>query len=659
MRPALPGLVLSFLSLTASAQDLLPELEVVGRRTRPGRLETRGYGATTVVGSDRLREAAETSVADILRAEAGLNFTSFFGGAGAGAPQLRGFGENASSRVLILLDGLPMNRPDLANPVWFEFPLAGLERVELAPGSRNVRYGSAALAGVIALESRREVKEAEWHGQASRGSWDTSLLRLNGLFPAGRGWTSGIALDLYESDGWRENSGTQSEALQWTIASPADRPWQWQASVSGSRTALENPGGLGTSAYQEDPQQSLFTRFGLADQYHNELTSRRVTQQLRYRPDPGQRWQLNASWSGRTRELNMGLGSHSDHDLDSFAFDLSHEWTHGKFSGSWGVRGAHDTLFLERFRDDERRQRFATADLTRSSLGVFGRANAKFSREWTLSGGVSGDHYDLEASALDENAPQDPLLSFREGRHDRAWAAELSLDYRPDLSRRFWLRYDRTFRFPVLDEVAGYQGFLLQTPVNSSLGPETGHAVELGGSYEKGPWQVSLTAFSHWLNGEILFDAGENLNANLARTHRVGVESRLSYRGDGWQALLNYTWTRARFLEGPFAGGSIPLVPDHQVGGRIVREIGEDFELQLEWEALSDAPEGGDLRNRNPELPGRSLFHLEGRYSLNEDWGLFGRVDNLLDERWASLKFLGQWYPGNGRGFTIGMRGKF
>ena len=655
------ALLVSFFPAEAqeALRELLPAREVVATSAGATIRAQTGGGEPVTLGDQVLRRSALPSVADVLRREAGLNFTSFFGSLGTGAPQLRGFADGASSRVLILIDGLPANRPDLAGPVWFEFPLASLDKVELIRGSRTVRWGSPALAGVISLETRGHTGAREWSFQSSLGSWDTSLFRLNGRLPTGHGWTARVSLDRYESDGWRENSGTRSHAAQVSLSSPEDRPWQWLTTFHFGQTDLENPGGLGLDDYRANPRQSLYTRFGIGNQYENSLSTRRWTHQIRFCATPDQVWQLNASSTGRLRKLNFGAGSHTDHDLDTLAIDLSHRWSADRFATTWGFRATLDTLFLERFHDQTRRTRFATANLDRSSLGGFVRSDYDLNPTLTFSGGFSLDVYDLAVSARDLASPPDPALNFDNGTSDSAHGAELSLDFHPDDSRRLWLRYDRTFRFPLIDEIAGYQGFLLDTPVNTSLGPETGHGVELGSSYHGERFGASLTTFAQWLDGEILFDFQNKRNRNFARSRRIGLESRLTWQGDHGRALVTHHWTSATFANGPFEGNDHPLVPRHQLSALLTWEIRDDLDLDLEWEWLSDAPEGGDFANVRAFLPGRSLVHLEGRQALGKHLEVFARIDNLFDERWASLKFLGQWYPGNGRALTLGLRGTF
>jgi hypothetical protein len=60
-----------------------------------------------------------------------------------------GFSYGAGSRVLALVDGLPMLAADAGNIRWQFLPLENLAQVELIKGASSVLYGSAALNGVI------------------------------------------------------------------------------------------------------------------------------------------------------------------------------------------------------------------------------------------------------------------------------------------------------------------------------------------------------------------------------------------------------------------------------------------------------------------------------------------------------------------------------
>ncbi|MBN2861821.1 MAG: TonB-dependent receptor [Bacteroidales bacterium] len=60
-----------------------------------------------------------------------------------------GFSYGAGSRVLALIDGLPMVSADAGNIKWQYLPLENLSQIEIIKGASSVLYGSSALNGVI------------------------------------------------------------------------------------------------------------------------------------------------------------------------------------------------------------------------------------------------------------------------------------------------------------------------------------------------------------------------------------------------------------------------------------------------------------------------------------------------------------------------------
>ncbi|MBL7981647.1 MAG: TonB-dependent receptor [Flavobacteriales bacterium] len=67
-------------------------------------------------------------------------------------PQIRagsGFSYGAGSRVMVLVDDMPILSGDIGRPNWTFLPLENLEQVEVIKGASSVLYGSAALSGVI------------------------------------------------------------------------------------------------------------------------------------------------------------------------------------------------------------------------------------------------------------------------------------------------------------------------------------------------------------------------------------------------------------------------------------------------------------------------------------------------------------------------------
>jgi outer membrane receptor protein involved in Fe transport len=74
-----------------------------------------------------------------------------------GEPQIRsgsGFSYGAGSRVMVMVDDLPVLSGDAGKPNWGFLPLENLEQIEIIKGASSVLYGSAALSGVINIRTR-------------------------------------------------------------------------------------------------------------------------------------------------------------------------------------------------------------------------------------------------------------------------------------------------------------------------------------------------------------------------------------------------------------------------------------------------------------------------------------------------------------------------
>jgi iron complex outermembrane receptor protein len=71
-------------------------------------------------------------------------------------PQIRagsGFSSGLGSRVMILVDEIPMMRVDAGRPVWSFLPVEDVEQIEVVKGASSVIFGSSALNGAINIRT--------------------------------------------------------------------------------------------------------------------------------------------------------------------------------------------------------------------------------------------------------------------------------------------------------------------------------------------------------------------------------------------------------------------------------------------------------------------------------------------------------------------------
>ncbi|MCC7318416.1 MAG: TonB-dependent receptor [Bacteroidales bacterium] len=99
----------------------------------------------TVIKAEKVGQQHTTDAEALLAKSPGIDIldgqASIRGGSG--------FSYGAGSRVLALLDGLPVIAPDAGNIRWQYLPLDNISQIEIIKGASSVAYGSSALNGVI------------------------------------------------------------------------------------------------------------------------------------------------------------------------------------------------------------------------------------------------------------------------------------------------------------------------------------------------------------------------------------------------------------------------------------------------------------------------------------------------------------------------------
>jgi len=72
-----------------------------------------------------------------------------------------GFSYGAGSRVMLLLNDMPILQPDAGFPSWNDIPVENISQVEVVKGSSSSMYGSSALNGIINIRTKYATSEPE------------------------------------------------------------------------------------------------------------------------------------------------------------------------------------------------------------------------------------------------------------------------------------------------------------------------------------------------------------------------------------------------------------------------------------------------------------------------------------------------------------------
>ena len=191
----------------AETTNTVPEAELIVVTATRSISDARDVpGNPSVITAHDISEGHYTSVPEALEKQAGLFFRNYADNPSQAGVDIRGFGgDNPHGKVLVLVNGRKLNRPDMAVINWAQIPMQAVERIEVVRGPNSVLYGDHAVGGVINIITRDGSDIPKTTLQASAGSYaayDQNVVtsgKLDGLgYVATAGHQSG--------DGYRDRS---------------------------------------------------------------------------------------------------------------------------------------------------------------------------------------------------------------------------------------------------------------------------------------------------------------------------------------------------------------------------------------------------------------------------------------------------------------------
>ncbi len=118
---------------------------------------------------------------------------------------MRGMGGDEQSRVLILLDGVPMNKTDGGSVNWNIFNSNEVDRIEILKGPGSSLYGSNAMGGVINIITKKSNTKLSGLYTAEYGTFNTFSNKINisgNLIKNNKGFYGAINGFYRKSDGY-------------------------------------------------------------------------------------------------------------------------------------------------------------------------------------------------------------------------------------------------------------------------------------------------------------------------------------------------------------------------------------------------------------------------------------------------------------------------
>jgi vitamin B12 transporter len=487
---------------------------------------------------------------------------------------LRALGGNASSRALLILDGVPQSDPFGGWVNWPAYDPADLSDIRIVRGGGSVANGPGALAGTIEMISRAD---AGISGEIDSGSRDS--LEVRGRFGVA---AAGGILNLSA----RSDRGDGFIPITADTRGPADRrapyaEWnsraRWVAPIAATTEVQASVSGF-------HDWRTRGTDFS-SDRTNGADASLRLVARGQWQ------WSALGYWQWRnlrssTASLNTGRtvatrvllqDSVPSHGLGG-SIEVRPPMPHGieLRLGADARRTSGETRELFNYVvGNPTRRRFAGGETW--TAGAFAETSADISG-MTLSAGLRADHWQVSGGHLIERliASSTVLRDETEPRRS-GWLPTARSGVLVPLGGGLSLRSAAYlgWRMPTLNElVRPFRAGTDATAANPALKPERLEGSEVGLNYARGPVRLSLTAFMNRLKDAIanvtlgsgpgnfpevgfvaaggVFRQRENVNAVNAR----GIEAGAEWTRGPWALRGAASWTHARMVA---AGAAAPL----------------------------------------------------------------------------------------------------
>ena len=602
------GLALSGL-VTARAQDALTE-EIVVSATRLPVPEEESPAAISVVTAQELEERQVRRVADALREVPGITVAQ------SGAPgQLTSVFTRGlrSEHTQVLLDGIPVNQGLAGLFNFADLNVDNVDRIEVVRGPQSTLYGPRALAGVIQIFTKRGSGPFTGAMSVEGGSFGTARETFYSSGSA-KGFDFSVGLSRLDTDNDRPNNQYRlSNGIANVGWSPNERLrigslFTYSLADTGNPNTIFNP----------KPLDNFLTERWL------------IGPRIDFKPVDWWSHQLILAYD-HERQVN-------DPNEDGFVF-------------------ATRALF-KRFTLDYQNNLQPTSWLTLTTGAFYSRVEAEQERPFVLFGDtlISDETEQTSGFAQVSVTPLTGLNLVAGGRFDHfnqfgdVWTYRFAGSY-------LIARTDTTLHSSI---ATGFSPPSSQDKIfgnNFDLEPERNRGFDVG--IEQRFWdrrvQLGVTYFHNRLSNLIGFNGQfDTLNLGAARTQGVELEARVRPLAN-LELVANYTYLDAEKTSSAdinqLPGARLPRRPRHE--GYISGTYLWFGKLRTTAEVkFVNAREELNFGGPNFDIEDYTFVNLAAEYEISRHFSIFGRINNLMDEKYAEVF----GFPALSRGAFAGVR---
>lgn len=545
------------------------------------------------------------ALSDVINARSGVQILEPGGTPGRAVFSMRGFGANAASNSLILLDGQPYFNPDMGALVLNTLSLNEIDQVEIMPSS-SALYGDQAVGGVINIITKAPAPTAKTAQLlTSYGSFASrkTQLTLSNIYD------NKFKLSTYAanfaSNNYRNHNAEQNNDFFINLIYK-----EAYLRYHKNNQHLEMPGKLSWQQVVQNPRQAENSI-----SYNNQDND---MFQLGFKHCISENWQAQLDTSAR---LMHGIGAYAfNKQATSFNESRQALTLQPKISGILNI-DKYSIIPIIGAELDHGQYKFNDSEAKQNQGALYGELKIPLNRQITT---VFGTRY---AAAYYNLAP---LTASKTNPINKVLVTDIEFSWQAHEQLRLFTKRAGNYRFPKTDEI-------MFTIDGTQLKPQQGASYEAGAVYKQKYASWSLTAYQLNLSDEIFAVpvATSNYfiyNENLDATQRTGAILDVKLTPIKYlQIEANYNFVNAKFISGALNRKSMPFVASNNLRLAAIFKPYENLHLLIEGIYTGNRYPINDIENRTNTLGGFTIYNIGIGYE-KPHYALAIRLNNVTNK---------------------------
>ncbi|MDD5614362.1 MAG: TonB-dependent receptor, partial [Candidatus Omnitrophica bacterium] len=575
------------------------------------------YKVNVFSANDIEKSGAETLLG-FLRKVGGINVSDWYGTGVKASVDMMGFGETASSNLLLLINGKRANDIDMSGIDWTQVSIRNIERIEVLKGGGTVLYGDNAAGGVINIITKKPFSEKlSGSLEVKLGSYSSDLESLEVQQKTDK-------LSLYlnaahsGTNGYRKNSHYFSDNLSTYLEFNFQENSAVFLDLGYHRYRYGLPGALydtdigngysRTDTKYPDDHACMEDSYYNAGFEHSFNDTDRLLFKAGFRNKNGKdNWDgsgYNIDRNIQNRDLRIeflknfylgGLSNDLIAGLDFYRADFS----------------ADKDYYNETFwsTDD-------WTDIDRSTRSIFMQNEVRLNDKLSI---LLGARHQKEEFTFDYISRSGAYAAVDDDINFNKEAYEAGINYLLKEKANIFLHFARGFRVPKTDE---YFSVWASPPVNKNLLAQNSKTITGGfNSQINEKTNFDFNIFYMNADNELYYDPTLYSNVNYEGTERLGFNVNFGCIISE-KLLLNwfYAYLDAQYREGSYKDKIIPMVPKHSLKSNLSYFLSDNLSFYADFIYRGSVYQINDPGNIYKKGDSYWVTNIKIDYKCKDDW---------------------------------------